>query len=80
MSDRHSDFESYGIDQLVDEDCGVFVGGMTLRDWFAGQALPEAMRWAFNNANDDFLPEEWASKIAFATADAMLAEREGGAS
>ena len=54
--------------------------GMTLRDWFAGQALPEAMRWAFNNANDDFLPEEWASKIAFATADAMLAEREGGAS
>lgn len=42
-------------------------GGMTLRDWFAGQAISQS----FNT--------EWAdkdvAKYAYAIADAMLAER-----
>jgi hypothetical protein len=46
--------------------------GMTLRDWFAGQAITGAL------ANgDDFEFAEWdnCAKYAYALADAMLAER-----
>lgn len=61
-------------DRLENQD------GMTLRDWFAGQALPAACTLAFANIKQassmDLLPEEWASKIALSVADAMLAARE----
>lgn len=66
------------------DGCGIMEGsaGMTLRDWFSGQALAEAMRWAFTQTSspvrDDLLPEEWAAKIACGVADAMLAERAKG--
>lgn len=46
-------------------------GGMTLRDWFAGQALVGGMAGV---AGD---PAEFAEE-AYAIADAMLAEREKG--
>lgn len=50
--------------------------GMSLRDWFAGQALGAASGHAFANAAVmGHLPEEWAARIAYALADAMLAER-----
>ena len=44
--------------------------GMSLRDWFAGQALASMTR---------FLPDVWnehdAGRIAYVIADAMIAER-----
>lgn len=48
--------------------------GMTLRDYFAGQALPGIMaRGASLIATDDFAGE--AARLAYEVADAMLAER-----
>lgn len=44
--------------------------GMSLRDWFAGQALTGLVF----RTQPGFLPEK-AAKIAFAYADAMLAAR-----
>jgi hypothetical protein len=48
------------------------LSGMTLRDYFAGQAL------AGISANPEFADHLWdlTAKNAFAAADAMLAERE----
>lgn len=48
----------------------VYAHGMTLRDWFAGQALanPEICK------RDD----EWPQRTAYSFADAMLAAREAG--
>jgi hypothetical protein len=44
--------------------------GMSLRDWFAGQALGGLL------ANSDWGPDAGqAASIAYASADAMLAER-----
>ena len=55
------------------------VGGMSLRDWFAGQALPVI-------AKRIHLTETWtmsggnmldAARLAYGLADAMLKAREG---
>lgn len=49
--------------------------GMSLRDWFAGKALPRL--------SSDTLYDNWskmAAKQAYLWADAMLAEREKEAS
>ncbi|MEC5289433.1 MULTISPECIES: hypothetical protein [unclassified Aurantimonas] len=46
--------------------------GMTLRDWFAGQAL--AAQGPGAEYGDKITPEAYA-KAAYAIADAMLAER-----
>jgi hypothetical protein len=47
-------------------------GGMTLRDWFAGQALAGMLA-----GNPTESPnEEWFAGIAYTMADAMLVERE----
>lgn len=66
----------------LDSSCGELSmrdPGMTLRDYFAGQALGSAMAYAFANLDNpflrDYLPEEYAVKIAFDMADAMLAAR-----
>lgn len=53
-------------------------GGMSLRDWFAGQALTEIMR-AYRTDNKcgigvEHFPRNCAAH-AYAMADAMLAER-----
>lgn len=52
--------------------------GLSLRDWFAGQAIAVV--------NENFAPlgdegdwAHWVAKTAYAVADAMLAEREKGA-
>lgn len=44
--------------------------GMTLRDYFAGQALANPSVCAFD--------DEWPQKTAYGFADAMLAERKKG--
>ena len=46
-------------------------GGMTLRDWFAGQAL--AGLYADSNVN---ISAEKAAEAVYKTADAMLKARE----
>ena len=47
------------------------VGGMTLRDWFAGQALAGIL------ANPEIdIPADDTAEIVYRYADAMIAERE----
>lgn len=45
--------------------------GMTLRDWFAGQALAGMLA----NSADNWSDHSFAAKWAYEAADAMLAER-----
>lgn len=47
--------------------------GMTLRDWFAGQALPALLEW-----HPADLRVEQAPAKAYRIADAMLAARKEG--
>lgn len=56
------------------DNCADPVPGMTMRDWFAGQALAGIC------ANPNWQPTDVASvaQDAYAHADAMLAAREGG--
>ncbi|WDA36429.1 hypothetical protein [Sphingobium sp. YC-XJ3] len=49
--------------------------GMTLRDWFAGQALAGMMA---SEAGIQPYPQDWAAERAFLIADAMLLERSKG--
>jgi hypothetical protein len=46
-------------------------GGMTLRDWFAGQALAGMCA----NADESYRPYEELAKRAYLQADAMIAAR-----
>ena len=48
--------------------------GMSLRDWFAGQALAGIMAGGTDTSN----AVEWAPEEAYAVADAMLAARMEG--
>ena len=63
----------------------VYYKGMTLRDWFAGQALNKLARPTFPIHDEcKGLPKggnareciAWDAKVCYAYADAMLAERE----
>ncbi|MDI3492000.1 MAG: hypothetical protein PWP11_3277 [Thauera sp.] len=56
---------------VLPETWDSFQDGMTLRDWFAGQALAGMMA----DLSRDAYPYEIA-KIAYDTAEAMLAERK----
>lgn len=59
-------------------ELAVAEGGMSLRDWFAGQAL-------IGLCQSEMGPEEYTvsphllARAAYAAADAMLAARKGGA-
>ncbi|MBO9380417.1 hypothetical protein GG804_27005 [Sphingomonas histidinilytica] len=60
-------------------------GGMTLRDWFAGQALPAIItatsagqHMPGNGFNDERSIQERMAADAYKIADAMLAERAKG--
>lgn len=60
-------------------------GGLTLRDYFAGQALstmqiPDAGEYPESDKDKDMKQlAQWQAEAAYLTADAMLAEREKGA-
>ena len=51
--------------------------GMSLRDYFAGQALVAMGTWTPNH-NSDFTPEQAKAIRCYQMADAMLAERAKG--
>ena len=54
-------------------------GGMSLRDWFAGMALPSVLpeRSVANMING--APADTYTKLAYSIADAMLRSRASGA-
>lgn len=57
--------------------------GMSLRDWFAGQALTGAMAMPINHGLNTIQPQSpmhasKAAEIAYRYADAMLAQRKKG--
>lgn len=62
-------------------DCNGYEGspGMTLRDWFAGQAIPGAMDLAVQAclATGKPTPPGTVAATAYDIADAMLAQRQG---
>ena len=67
MTDRHDGgpaFPRNGQDHLDTQD------GMSLRDWFAGQALNKGV---VNGDWDSSI--QWRAKSAYEMADAMLAAR-----
>lgn len=51
-------------------------GGMTLRDWFAGQALTGFLASLEEHESAQFGEPSHAAKTAFQYADAMIAARE----
>jgi cobalamin biosynthesis protein CobT len=53
--------------------CEIIQNGMTLRDWFAGQAL---QGWLASFAPDENPKSKDLAKFAYELADAILAERE----
>ena len=50
-----------------------YAPGMSLRDWFAGQALAGCGRQWYDNTNGD---DATVSRFCYEAADAMLASRE----
>lgn len=50
-----------------------YLHGMTLRDWFAGQAMPEVMRQM--HAHPDGWTDFEAAEVSYDIADAMLRAR-----
>lgn len=75
MSDAHKDNGGSAFPNLVETlqtgDIIRFQSGMTLRDWFAGQAMSGMLANGIGNAEPDKLA--WA---AYHAADAMLEARE----
>jgi hypothetical protein len=60
------------------DELGNMIPGMTLRDWFAGQALAEiyTARDCLSYSKDETIGQAVA-RNAYTMADAMLAAREG---
>jgi len=75
MKDGGPAFPAFSVSEYREDGYGgtfsITERGMSLRDWFAGQALAGYMV-----TDPDVLPE-LAAKMVYAIADAMLAEREG---
>ena len=67
MKDGGSAFPVYAWQGAVDP-------GMTLRDWFAGQALTGMIQDGYQQCGEDWIG--YMAKDAYKIADAMLVERE----
>lgn len=68
----HSEFAFPGVIGPPSE----FASGMSLRDWFAGQALSGLLA---SESDDQIYPTAGCAQRAYAMADAMLAVRKVGA-
>ena len=55
-----------------------YANGMTLRDWFAGQALTGMMGFATGGTFDPSKNCDRFAEASYALADAMIAARKGG--
>ncbi len=55
----------------------VFYPGISIRDYFAGQALAGLLGWSPAECDDQY-QSETAARIAYRMADAMMAERKKG--
>lgn len=71
MSDERND----GGDAFPQYDYGNRGRGMTLRDWFAGQALAGIIAAHAHPSSNGHPSDHSASKWSYEYADAMLAER-----
>jgi hypothetical protein len=82
INDGGPAFPTHGFVQIGDNAVPTADGGMSLRDWFAGQALAGMLTY-YNEHRGDYHTNatcDVAAKDAYAWADAMLAARaEGGA-
>jgi hypothetical protein len=77
------------VSALIDDDGGpafpnndqhgCAFAGMTLRDWFAGQALNGYLSTWENEMDSSFFDPHHVAKSVYAFADAMIAARKGGA-
>lgn len=61
----------------VTQPCRLSDAGMSLRDWFAGQALVGMGTWCPGNPTGSLRPKTQAG-YAYAVADAMLTARKEG--
>ena len=75
-------FPQFYNDAIVCGDAKKF-DGMTLRDYFAAAALPPVWELIFRQIEKDTLaaekknaPREYAARMCYGLADAMLAERD----
>ena len=84
MSDNPSAFPTHDQTPTTDPRERILQGGMTLRDYFAGQALAGIGDWTPNR--DDGTAPDWKSlpdirlhraRWSYAQADAMLIARDG---
>ena len=66
--------ESYGLKN--GKETTVPAQGMTLRDWFAGQALNGYLASWSDDSNPNFFEPYHTAKTSYAYADAMLKARE----
>lgn len=83
INDGGPAFPSHSGDpEMIDPRNRISCGGMTLRDWFAGQALaamastPKETTEAANAAG--MSRTDFVTECAYQLADAMLKAREGG--
>ena len=81
MSDNPSAFPTHDQTQTTDPRSRILQGGMTLRDYFAGQALAGVITVCNNDTElrNGTRPEDYFAIKAYAIADAMLAARTGDA-
>lgn len=73
MSDLSEDLLRKGGPAFPSQSATAYIHGMSLRDWFAGQALS-----GLYADHTQEISAETAAEAAYRTADAMLAERNKG--
>ena len=65
-------------EKKLDDVMTIFQPGMTLRDWFAGQAMAGLMmKYSLNQKHFEIGDMETVAKYSFMFADAMLARSAG---
>jgi hypothetical protein len=80
MNRKNDGGPAFPVPEKIDQDGGISGTshpGMSLRDWFAGQALL-AVGMAENMPDERSFAVKAAASWCYACADAMLAEREKG--